>query len=311
MPELPEVEVVRRGLAPYVEGAAVTGVEVFDPRALRRHVGGAEEFMTSLRESVFEQPARRGKFMWIPRADRGDALVVHLGMSGQLRVDHADGSRAADSAAYEGPAPDPHRHLRVRITLDSGASVGFVDQRLFGGLHLSPLVPTADGFPAWPAAANPRIPAAAQHIARDLLDPYFDQKAVVAAIRTRKAPIKSLLLAQDLVSGIGNIYADEALWEARVHYARPGSSLAARSVHRVLDAARDVMERALAVGGTSFDALYVNVDGRSGYFARSLNAYGREGMECRRCGTPMVRELFANRSSTRCPRCQRPGRRMP
>jgi len=124
-------------------------------------------------------------------------------------------------------------------------------------------------------------------------------------MRTRRTTVKRALLDQSLVSGIGNIYADESLWRARLHFDHPTDELSARKANEVLRHAGEVMAEALEQGGTSFDSLYVNVNGESGYFDRGLDAYGREGLPCRRCGTPMVREQFANRSSTRCPRCQR------
>lgn len=311
MPELPEVEVVRRGLDPYVRGQRIREVEVFEPRSLRRHPPGAAHFRDALRGATILGVARRGKFMWLPRADAGEAIVIHLGMSGQLRVRAVHGEELdavggeVDPRLHEGPASDPARHLRIRLELESGTRIDFVDQRIFGGMQLSALVATADGAPAWDGAGFFGIPQAITHIARDLLDPYLDQKAVVQRIRSRSAPIKNLLLAQDLVSGIGNIYADEALWEARVHYRRPGSSLSAKKVTHLLNAASEVMLRALAVGGTSFDDLYVNVDGRSGYFARSLHVYGKAGEPCPRCGTCLKREVLAGRGTHFCPVCQR------
>lgn len=310
MPELPEVEVVRRGLEPHVTGQRIATVDVIEPRSLRRHTPGPLHFAEALAGMQISAVARRGKFLWTTFEDCDDALLIHLGMSGQLRVTNpdVDSHHPADPSHHEGPASAPERHLRIRLTLNSGTRISFVDQRIFGGMQLSLLVPTADGAPAWPAPHAEQIPAAASHIARDLLDPHMDQQAIVAKIRGRTASIKSLLLAQNIVSGIGNIYADEALWEARVHASRPGNSLAPRSIHRILDSARTVMERALDVGGTSFDLLYVNVDGRTGYFARSLNAYGREGHPCRRCGTTMKRAQFSKRSATFCPTCQRTAR---
>ncbi|MDO5646057.1 MAG: bifunctional DNA-formamidopyrimidine glycosylase/DNA-(apurinic or apyrimidinic site) lyase [Dermabacter sp.] len=322
MPELPEVEVVRRGLAGHMLGARLTSVEVLDPRALKRHALGPDHFRDALLGRTVTEVARRGKFLWMNFADGGDALVVHLGMSGQLRVYGPERGEESDSsgvfgaavpsapgagarAAHEGPASDPLRHLRLRMRLADGTRLHFLDQRLFGGMHLAPLVDTPDALPAGMGSVAPLLPATASHIARDLLDPHLDRAAVSARIRRRHAPIKNLILAQDVVSGIGNIYADEALWAARVHYQSPGSDLSARRVSTLLDAASSVMQRALAVGGTSFDALYVNVDGRSGYFARSLSAYGQEGEPCERCGRPIKRAKFMNRSSYFCPRCQK------
>lgn len=302
MPELPEVEVVRRGLLPHAVGARIQAVRLHDPRSARRQDGGAAALVAGLQDARISALVRRGKFLWwrlqdsATGAEHPAALMTHLGMSGQLRV----------RERAEAPAP---RHLRVELDLDtpdSGAvTVDFIDQRLFGGLWLSPLVPVTDGHPAGEGSSDLLLPRDATHIARDVLDPATDLAAVARRLRQRRAPIKSLLLAQDVVSGIGSIYADEALWAARAHPAAPGSSLSQVRAHRILIACREVMLRALGVGGTSFDALYVNVDGRSGDFAQSLSAYGRAGKPCRRCGRDMVGEVVGARSSVLCPRCQR------
>lgn len=275
MPELPEVEVVRRGLADHVVGQRITSVEVLHPRPVRRHQPGPADFAETLQGVTFTAARRRGKYLWLP-LDTGDAVLAHLGMSGQLLI---QSSRA--------PA---ERHLRVRFSLSGPNELRFVDQRMFGGLSIS--------------AGGAELPSEIAEIARDPLDPEFDEDAVVRRIRRSHSGIKRLLLNQNVVSGIGNIYADEALWAARVHGERPGSSLAARTVRNLLTASREVMLAALAQGGTSFDALYVNVEGESGYFERSLEAYGRDGQPCSRCGTPLVRAHFMNRSSYFCPRCQ-------
>jgi formamidopyrimidine-DNA glycosylase len=276
MPELPEVEVVRRGLADHVVGQTISSVEVLHPRPVRRHLAGPEDFAAQLTGTRITDARRRGKYLWLP-LDNGDAILAHLGMSGQLLVQPA-----------QAPA---ERHLRVVLHLDGPHDLRFVDQRMFGGLTLS--------------EGGADLPDEIAEIARDPLDPAFDQDAVVTRIRRSNSGIKRLLLNQNVVSGIGNIYADEALWAARVHGERPGSSLASATVRRVLDAAHDVMVSALAQGGTSFDALYVNVEGESGYFERSLEAYGRAGEPCSRCGQPLRREQFMNRSSYFCAKCQR------
>ena len=282
MPELPEVEVVRRGLAAGVSGRRVAGVEVLHPRPVRRHLAGAEDFAAGLVGRTFAEPRRRGKYLWLPLTE-GDALMAHLGMSGQFRLD-----------AVGDPLP---QHCRVVVRFsDSGPELRFADQRMFGGLWLSP--------------GGTELPAEISHIARDLFDPELDLSALVADIRRRHSGIKRVLLNQSVVSGIGNIYADEALWEARLHYETPADRLSASRVRQVLAAATQVMAAALAEGGTSFDALYVNVNGSSGYFERSLNVYGREDLPCRRCGRAIVREPFMNRSSYRCPRCQPRPRRV-
>ncbi len=282
MPELPEVEVVRRGLQDVLAGRTIASVQVFGPlgtRSVRRHVGGPADFEAVLAGRTVLDIRRRGKYLWWA-LDGGDAVLAHLGMSGQFRV--GDGA--------PGDAQHPHVRIRLHFT-DGGPVVDFLDQRTFGGLSF--------------VAGGADLPAPIAHIARDLLDPRFDRAAVVRTIRRRRTTIKRALLDQTVVSGIGNIYADEALWAARVHYERATSSLAPRTVGAVLDAAAAVMRRALDEGGTSFDALYVNVNGESGYFERSLDVYGRAGQPCRRCGTAIRREAFMNRSSYLCPRCQR------
>lgn len=270
MPELPEVEVVRRGLQHWTPGRRVHDVEVLHPRAVRRHPGTPEDFEDALRGRCLTAVQRRGKFLWWPLTDV--ALVGHLGMSGQFRV-----------------AAEPGAHTRIRF--DLGIALLFDDQRTFGGMWIEPLIGG--------------IPESVHRVAPDPFGADFDRRAVVRRIRSSTAPVKSLLLDQRIVSGIGNIYADEALWLAKVHWRTPGEALSARKAGQVLDAAAEVMQRALAAGGTSFDRLYVDIDGDSGYFQRELMAYGRAGSPCRRCGTELVREPFANRSSFRCPRCQR------
>lgn len=281
MPELPEVEVVRRGLDQWVTGREVRSVTVLNPRAVRGHGAGAPDFAGRLRGRTFTCVSRRGKFIWLVM-DTGDALVTHLGMSGQVLVLESGSPREA--------------HLRVQITFrDGGRQMRFVDQRTFGGMQVEERVDAGDGE---------QVPVSVAHIARDPLDPRFDRAAFVRRIRAKDTQLKRALLDQTLVSGIGNIYADEALWRTKLHWATPTRSLTVRQAGAVIDRARDVMAEALAQGGTSFDSLYVNVNGESGYFSRSLHAYGREGEPCDRCGAPLVREAFANRSSFRCPRCQ-------
>ncbi|NDZ83052.1 bifunctional DNA-formamidopyrimidine glycosylase/DNA-(apurinic or apyrimidinic site) lyase [Streptomyces sp. SID10853] len=302
MPELPEVEVVRRGLERWVSGRTVADVQVLHPRAVRRHTAGGDDFAAALRGRRFGVARRRGKYLWLPLEDpaadgtpgagaEGGApgaaypaaysVLGHLGMSGQLLV--------------QPEAVPDEKHLRIRIRFDdiAGTELRFVDQRTFGGLSLHPNTP--DG-----------LPDVIAHIARDPLDEEFDDAAFHTALRLRRTTIKRALLDQSLISGVGNIYADEALWRARLHYERPTATLTRPRTLELLGHVRDVMNQALAVGGTSFDSLYVNVNGESGYFDRSLDAYGREDEPCRRCGTPIRRRPWMNRSSYFCPRCQRP-----
>jgi len=276
VPELPEVETVRQGLAKWVAGRTIETVEVHHPRAIRRHVPGDAHFIAMLTGRTILDVSRRGKYLWLP-LDSGDAIIGHLGMSGQLLIEPAD--------KPDGP------HLRVRFTFtDGGPQLRFVDQRTFGGLAVS-----EDGA---------ALPHEIAHIARDPMDPLFDDEAFVAALRRKHTEVKRALLDQTLISGVGNIYADEALWRAKLHGARPTDAMTRPAVRRLLGHVRDVLSEAIVAGGTSFDALYVNVNGQSGYFDRSLNAYGREGEPCRRCGAAIRREQFMNRSSFSCPRCQ-------
>ncbi|MFC5174501.1 bifunctional DNA-formamidopyrimidine glycosylase/DNA-(apurinic or apyrimidinic site) lyase [Streptomyces mutomycini] len=283
MPELPEVEVVRRGLERWTAGRIVEAVEVLHPRAVRRHLAGGADFAARLRGLRFGTAMRRGKYLWVPLDDAASSLLGHLGMSGQLLVQPEE---AADE-----------KHLRIRIRFDDalGTELRFVDQRTFGGLSLHDNTP--DG-----------LPDVIAHIARDPLDPAFDDTAFHLALRLRRTTVKRALLDQSLISGVGNIYADEALWRSRLHYERPTATLTRPRTAELLGHVRDVMREALDQGGTSFDSLYVNVNGESGYFDRSLDAYGREDEPCRRCGTPMRRRPWMNRSSYFCPRCQRPPR---
>jgi len=287
VPELPEVEVVRRGLDHFVTGRTVASVAVLHPRAIRGHPAGAADFAARLTGRRIDAIRRRGKYLWLP-LDSGETVVAHLGMSGQLLVEPAE-------TAYE-------THLRVRFGFaDGGPELRFVDQRTFGGLAVETLVPVG----------GEELPRRITHIARDPLDPEFDDAAFTAAVRRRRTAVKRALLDQSMVSGIGNIYADEALWRARLHYARPTETLTRPEVTRLLAAVRAVMADALEEGGTSFDGLYVDVNGESGSFERSLAVYGREGEPCTRCGRAIRRDPFMNRSSYTCPRCQPRPRRSP
>jgi formamidopyrimidine-DNA glycosylase len=278
VPELPEVEVVRRGLHEHVTGRAVAAVRVHHPRAVRRHEAGPADLTARLVDARITGTGRRGKYLWLTLDDGAEALVVHLGMSGQMLL---------------GPVPNEN-HLRIAALLDDGTTLSFVDQRTFGGWMIADMV-TVEGS---------EVPAPVAHLARDPLDPLFDRDAVVTVLRGKHSEIKRQLLDQTVVSGIGNIYADEALWRARINGARTASALTRRRLGELLDAAADVMREALRQGGTSFDSLYVNVNGESGYFERSLDAYGRAGEPCRRCGAVLRREKFMNRSSFYCPKCQ-------
>ncbi|HJG46344.1 bifunctional DNA-formamidopyrimidine glycosylase/DNA-(apurinic or apyrimidinic site) lyase [Corynebacterium variabile] len=289
MPELPEVEVVRRGLAEHITGATIVGTEVLHPRAVRGQPGGAAALEAGLEDAHITALRRRGKYLWIdleyPRGGQGSGpasgrcLLVHLGMSGQMLL------------GEPGQVTSPHLRIRSLLVTDTGRELelSFVDQRTFGRWELTA-----------PGVTDP-VP----HIAVDPLDAAFDAAHTARVIRKKRSEIKRVLLDQTVVSGIGNIYADEALWAAQVHPRKKATAMRQADVMSLLDAAAEVMTRALAAGGTSFDDLYVNVNGASGYFSRSLNVYGREGEPCPRCGTPVVREQWTNRSSHFCPECQR------
>ena len=291
MPELPEVEVVRRGVQRWATDGEITAVDVLDPRSLRRHHNGPEDFSAQLIGQQLAAGQRRGKYLWLPFDAGSKAIVVHLGMSGQLLISE--------------PGIPDQKHLKIRLTYttaDGTYELRFVDQRIFGGLYLDTLVPTEDH-------PEELIPSTIAHIGRDPLDSHFDTEVMFRKLRARKSNLKRALLDQSLCSGIGNIYADEALYRAELHFARPTETLTRNEVTRVYQAAEEVMRLALAQGGTSFDALYVNVNGESGYFARSLNVYGKQGQPCLRCQragieTFITRTKFMNRSAYFCPRCQ-------
>jgi formamidopyrimidine-DNA glycosylase len=319
VPELPEVETVRAGIEQHVVGRTVAAAEVFNPRAVRRDLAGPDGFAAAMTGRTFLRAERRGKYLWFALDDT-EALLAHLGMSGQMLV--------------LPPETPLSPHVRARFTFtDGGPDLRFTDQRTFGHLMLCPL--RGDDPPAPPGMgglrppiAPPRgdsqkplapravaevkdqgvvrfVPEPIAHIAPDPLEDAFNAKDFAARLTRKRTQLKRALLDQSLISGIGNIYADEALWRAKLHWARPTETLRPAEVSRLLEAVRDVLSEALKAGGTSFDALYVNVNGESGYFDRSLNAYGREGEPCGRCATPIRRDAFMNRSSYSCPRCQK------
>lgn len=280
MPELPEVEVVRAGLAKWITGKTIDSVKVLHPRAIRNHVAGPKDFAKRLHGQKISVVKRRGKYMWL-ELKSGEAIVTHLGMSGQVLINK--------------PGGDPEKHLRIKYTFkDAKREMYFVDQRTFGGMHIDEQVEVEGDY----------LPTSVAHIARDPFDPKFDPTDFVTRVRQKNTDVKRALLDQTLLSGVGNIYADESLWRSKLHWAFPTAKLTAKKAEELLGHATDVMREALAQGGTSFDALYVNVNGESGYFARGLSAYGREDEPCYRCGRLMVRDAFMNRSSFRCPKCQ-------
>ena len=346
MPELPEVETVRAGIADHSLGRPVRAVRVVDARSLRRHLPGPAHFEAALTGRTLRGAYRRGKYLWLTLSEADgtladEALVVHLGMSGQLLVRDEPGEDSGSDSEARAAFDEQPRHLRVVLELGTAGATGgaactnrastdrastgqrllFVDQRIFGGMFLSPLVPDVPAAVAANKAAAGEValgevperflvPEAVKHIARDPLDEFFDPAAVRRKFLRTSSGIKKVLLDQSVISGVGNIYADEALWRARLHYAKPARALSAAQTRELLEAVTQVLRESLAAGGTSFDALYVNVLGESGYFERSLNAYGRAGKPCHRCAEAgrtslIVREPFQNRSSYRCPHCQR------
>jgi formamidopyrimidine-DNA glycosylase len=297
MPELPEVETVRAGLAQHLVGATVTGLEILDARSLKKNLGGVQGFKKEVVGARFESVVRRGKFLWLP-VSPSRALVGHLGMSGQILV------RTPDHQ------PDPQTRVVIDVQTTSGQDlqIRFVDQRLFGGLMFDDMVLTKDlgpgGFsPEAPTGAY--IPTTVSHIARDLLDPLFDDSQVACRMTKKNSGIKRVLLDQVLLSGIGNIYADESLWLAKLHYDKTASSITKKKHLELLSIAKDVLAKAVEQGGTSFDEQYKNVNGESGYFSQSLNAYGQTGLPCNRCGAAIKRDAWANRGSHYCPQCQK------
>jgi formamidopyrimidine-DNA glycosylase len=286
MPELPEVETVRAGLAEYLTGAQVNSVEILDARSLKRHQPGVQDFIDVMTGATLKHMSRRGKFLWIPLDRDGLAMVGHLGMSGQMLVRDA------------GSEPDKLTRVILFATSPSGKKLEmrFVDQRIFGSLAIDELVAVDH---------DERIPSTVTHIARDPLDPNFDDVAVIKKVRSRTAGIKKVLLDQGVLSGVGNIYADEALWRAKLHYDQPANSLTLPKTKELLVHVREILAAAVLVGGTSFDEQYKNVNGQSGYFEVSLNAYGMTGRPCPRCGKAIVRENWMNRGSHFCPKCQK------
>ena len=307
MPELPEVETVRAGLAPALAGAEIESVEVLDTRSLKRHTGVVEDFKQTLIGCRVLAVVRRGKFLWLPLEVQGSAvsnhrlaLVGHLGMSGQMLL------------RTPGFTEDKLTRVIMTARQQNGEMIEFrfIDQRIFGSLAIEELVATSDGKPGGFSNSLSgwwlnMIPVSAAHIARDPLDQYFDEAAVLAKFKKKNSGIKRVLLDQQTLSGIGNIYADESLWRSKLHYDQPAASLSTAKAKELLQHVRDILAKAVSEGGTSFDEQYKNVNGESGYFAVSLNAYGMTGKPCDRCGTQIKRDSWMNRGSHFCPSCQK------
>lgn len=276
MPELPEVESVRLGLQEHIRGAKIVRALQFHPRALSPESIAP---LATLDDCKVTSVNRRGKFLWFVMDKKPLALVAHLGMSGQFRIDDLGSAR--------------HAHCRARFRVKKAGGeffLSFHDQRTFGWLRVDELVKS--------------IPASVAHIALDPFDQKFDRKVVLKRLKAKRTEIKRALLDQSLMSGVGNIYADEALWRARIHPRKLAEKLSEKELATLLISVTGVMRRALKAGGTSFDDLYTNVNGESGYFENSLEVYGREDEECSRCGHLIKRIKFTNRSSHFCPHCQ-------
>ena len=276
MPELPEVETVRRGLEKMITGFRITEALNFHPRTLKPDSIAPLESLIGAKITGIH---RRGKFLWFT-LNRPYVLVAHLGMSGQFLFHQKDKPRAKHVRAQF--------HLKKQLrTLD----LVFNDQRTFGWLSIEETVSN--------------IPLSALHIAPDPFDPLFDKQATIKNYLKRNIKVKTALLNQEIMSGVGNIYADETLWRAKCHPEKKTSELTTKKVAIIIDFATEVMGEAINQGGTSFDDLYINVNGESGYFEQSLAAYGQENQPCPRCGTPIERITFGARSSHFCPRCQK------
>ncbi|MCS4489065.1 MULTISPECIES: bifunctional DNA-formamidopyrimidine glycosylase/DNA-(apurinic or apyrimidinic site) lyase [unclassified Corynebacterium] len=288
MPELPEVEVVRQGLNEHITGRNILELKAYHSRAIRHIAGGEAQLQAALIGRRISAVNRRGKFLWLSLENANQPLkttvIVHLGMSGQMLVKN-----------NEPQGVPTHTHLRIRVLFSDNSELWFVDQRTFGYWDISTLE----------MVHGREVPARIRHIAPDLMEKCVDLDTIAARIKHKDIEIKRILLNQEIVSGIGNIYADEMLWRARVHPQQRASRLSIKRIIELLQAGRDVMTSALREGGTSFDSQYVNVNGQSGYFSRSLHAYGQTGLPCQRCGQVLIRLHVAGRSSHLCPNCQR------
>ncbi len=276
MPELPEVEVIRRGLVREVRGRAITQVEVVCDRAIRRRPD-ADAFRAALDGTTVTGVDRRGKFLLL-RLDTRDVLVVHLGMSGQLRI--ADG--------FEARA----RHTHVVWSLEDGRELRFVDPRTFGQTFVT--TPAHDG--------------GAAELAHLGIEPFGDGLSparLASALAGRRGRVKGLLMNQRVIAGLGNVYSDEILWRARLRWDRVAADLSVGELHALHAAIVGTLTEAVRARGSSLaDAQYVDLYGRPGRFQHRHAVYAREGAPCPRCDTPVVRERTAGRSTFSCPTCQ-------
>jgi formamidopyrimidine-DNA glycosylase len=274
MPELPEVETVRRHLAPVVEGRRLVEIEIRHPRTGRRNASPAD-VGDRLRGRRVESLDRIGKFL-LGRLDSDMTWVTHLGMSGRMVVTEPGEPEAL------------HTHFVART--DAGAELRLVDPRTFGFV----------------AVFTPEELASSLNLGRDALTDLPRSPQLSAMWAGRTAPIKSLLLDQRIIAGLGNIYADEVLYRAGVRPTRPGGAMSGSEVAKLRAAIKPVLEAGIAAGGTSLnDLAYLLPDGRAGEYLERLRVYGREGEPCRRCGTPIERVVVGARSSFFCPTCQK------
>jgi len=273
VPELPEVETIRQTLAPHLLGRHVTGLEVFQAKFLRNATPA--EFAQAVIGQEICALQRRGKYLLLELAS-GDAVVVHLRMTGRLLLCHSNQER--------------ERHTHVVLILDDGRELRYADQRTFGGFFLV-------------RAAGTGTPRGLATLGPEPLGPAFSQRYLSALAAKRRLPIKGLLLNQELIAGIGNIYADESLFRAGIDPRRPANSLSQTEVRRLHRAIRQVLQDGISKHGTTFSD-YVDGEGRPGDFVNYLNVYQRAGEPCRRCGTPIQKVRCAARGTHFCPQCQ-------
>lgn len=282
MPELPEVETVRRGIESHVVGRRIEHVEIGRERSVRRT--GPEPVVAGLTGAVITSATRRGKYLVCP-LDSGEALMIHLRMSGRVLVRPIGETRP------------PHCHVVLRLAARPGGArdeMWFVDPRTFGEVVVFD-----------PLRVDETVPELARLGPDPVLDP-FDGSVLAERLRGRRAPIKQLLLDQHVVAGIGNIYADEVLHRARVRGDRPADRLSRRAVNRIADAVAEVLNAAIDAGGSTLDdTQYVDVSGATGTYQHEHRVYGREGEPCLTCGKGVIRRTMkGGRSSSWCPVCQ-------
>ena len=288
MPELPEVETVRRGLAPHLVGQRLSRVIARRPD-LRFPL--PEGFVQRLNGARVEGLTRRGKYMLAP-LDRGDTLLIHLGMTGRFTVEAGEDAALAPPAFALAASADP-KHAHVVFETDAGACLTYFDPRRFGFMDLID-TETLDQHPRF-AAMGP-----------EPLGPEFDTDYLAAAFAGRRQGPKTLLLDQSVVAGLGNIYVCEALYMARISPLNPADAIGRRKLAALVRAIRAVLEAAIEAGGSTLRD-YAAVDGAMGYFQHDFQVYGRQGEACRRpgCDARVERAVQSGRSTFYCPTCQK------